>query len=154
VSNEDKDKRMKDEDVAEGASINRITVPIKVTPLFIHKKETICLIEPPSGNKKGEMLGLNRNQAYTLEFTLEQTPPSPGPQNLRFATNASDAFWCDEDDCPKHETLDGQYESPQVTNDGKTLLVTARPTGPDPSAVHYVLNFDNNTSFDPIIIHD
>ena len=65
-----------------------------------------------------------------------------------------DAFWSDANDCPLSSTNVPQYPSQSLQGANRLEVDVDVETGGSPMEIHYRLNFDQERSFDPIIIHE
>lgn len=136
------------------------TVGIAVTPILqdTGANTTACEIDAMSGSSshvKGGIVKLKSNNSYELNFEIQQSS-DPGAPDVLFATPGTEAFWCDADSCSlaSGPPPNGCFLSnPTVSADQKTLTVEANPGGGD-GLMFYRLNFDDGTSYDPIIIHN
>jgi hypothetical protein len=131
----------------------RKQVEIDVTPVSQSGNEVNCSIDPPPGHKKNGHIRLDKGEAYVLRFNLR---PGIIP-NLQFKPlmgGNCDAFWSDPASCPLISTNAGQYSNPRLQNAKKLEVDVDIEPGGSPSEIHYRLNFDQERSFDPIIIHE
>ena len=131
----------------------RKPVVIDVTPLSQAGGTVNCIIDPPPAHKKNGKIRLDKGEAYTLQFNLR---PGNLP-TLKFKPDVGgscDAFWSDASTCPSSSMNATQYPSQSLQGTKRLDVDVDVETGGSPLEIHYRLNFDQNRSFDPIIIHE
>ncbi len=131
----------------------RKRVEIVVTPLSQVGTTVNCDIDPPPAHKKNGHIRLDKGDTYTLQFNLR---PGNIP-TLQFKPEVGgtcDAFWSDPNACPLSAMSAPQYSNPSLHGAKRLDVDVDVEPGGDPLEIHYRLNFDQQRSFDPIIIHE
>jgi hypothetical protein len=131
----------------------RKRVEIEVTPLSQTGSTVNCNVDPPSDHKKNGHIRLDKGETYTLQFNLR---PGSLP-TLQFKPDVGgtcDAFWSDPNLCPPSSMNAGQYSNPSLHGVKRLDVDVDVEPGGAPLEIHYRLNFDQERSFDPIIIHE
>lgn len=127
----------------------RTTVQVNVVPIFSGGGETVCELHPRRSDDRSYVDGgvvrlPPRGAPYEIEFHIE-------PASSQTAFDRRDPWWCKRGTCPERGDNDPQFGHPRVDPSGKILTVDSPPAA-GPVALHYSLNFDDGSRFDPIIV--
>lgn len=125
------------------------TVQVNVVPVFSDSTDTVCELHARRNADEtyvsGGIIQLPPDGApYEVEFYVEP-PTSP------LAFDSNDPWSCKMGDCPARGDHSPQFGHARVDPSGKVLTVDSPPM-PGKVALHYSLNFDGGSRFDPIIV--
>ena len=124
----------------------KTNVQVKVIPIFSGGGETVCELHPKRPT----------DGAY-VEGGVVRLPPRGAPYDVEFhiegdlCFDRDDPWSCKRGSCPEPGDRDPQFGHPRVDASGKVLTIDSPPAA-GPVALHYSLNFSDNSRFDPIIV--